>query len=40
MSMSTPVWMDWLFDHTGSYYWFLIPLAPTRARHTTCDWVV
>lgn len=27
MSMSTPVWMGWIFDHTGSYYWSLLPLA-------------
>lgn len=27
MSMSTPVWMGWIFDHTGSYYWALLPLA-------------
>lgn len=27
MSMSTPVWMGWIFDHTGSYYWSLVPLA-------------
>lgn len=27
MSMSTPVWMGWIFDHTGSYYWALVPLA-------------
>ena len=27
MSMSTPVWMAWIFDHTGSYYWSLLPLA-------------
>jgi MFS-type transporter involved in bile tolerance (Atg22 family) len=27
MSMSTPVWMGWIFDRTGSYYWSLLPLA-------------
>lgn len=27
MSMTTPVWMGWIFDHTGSYYWSLLPLA-------------
>ena len=27
MSMSTPVWMGWIFDQTGSYYWSLLPLA-------------
>jgi MFS family permease len=27
MSMTTPVWMGWIFDQTGSYYWSLLPLA-------------
>lgn len=27
MSMSTPVWMGFIYDHTGSYYWALLPLA-------------
>ena len=27
MSMSTPVWMGWIFDNTDSYFWSLIPLA-------------
>jgi MCP family monocarboxylic acid transporter-like MFS transporter 13 len=27
MSMSTPVWMGWIFDNTESYFWSLIPLA-------------
>lgn len=27
MSMSTPVWMGVVVDHTGSYKWALIPLA-------------
>ena len=27
MSMSTPVWMGVIFDHTGSYKWALIPLV-------------
>lgn len=27
MSMSTPVWMGWIFDRTESYFWSLIPLA-------------
>ena len=27
MSMSTPVWMGWIFDNTQSYFWSLIPLA-------------
>src|SRR5918998_1127185 len=24
MSMTTPVWMGWIFDQTGSYYWSLL----------------
>ena len=27
MSMSTPVWMGWIFDNTQSYFWSLVPLA-------------
>ena len=27
MSMSTPVWMGLVVDHTGSYFWALIPLS-------------
>jgi MFS family permease len=27
MSMSTPVWMGWVFDSTNSYFWALIPLV-------------
>lgn len=27
MSMTTPVWMGWIFDNTDSYFWSLIPLA-------------
>jgi MFS family permease len=27
MSMSTPVWMGWIFDRTGSYYSALLPLV-------------
>jgi len=26
MSMSTPVWMGWVYDRTNSYYWALVPL--------------
>jgi len=27
MSMSTPVWMGWIFDRTDSYFWALLPLV-------------
>ena len=43
--MSTPVWMGWIFDHTGSYYWSCslaiiyglsaCVLALTSAHHTS-----
>ena len=27
LSMSTPVWMGLIFDHTGSFKWALLPLV-------------
>ena len=27
MSMTTPVWIGWVFDQTGSYFWALVPCA-------------
>jgi MFS family permease len=38
MSMTTPVWMGWLFDRTGSYYWSLLPLALVYALATCAYW--
>jgi sugar phosphate permease len=40
MSMSTPVWMGWIFDRTGSYYWSLIPLAIIYALSTVVYWTL
>jgi MFS family permease len=38
MSMTTPVWMGWIFDRTGSYYWSLLPLAVIYALATCVYW--
>lgn len=38
MSMSTPVWMGWVFDHTGSYAWALVPLALVYALSACGYW--
>ncbi len=40
MSMSTPVWMGWIFDQTGSYYWALIPLAVIYGLSACCYWTL
>ena len=40
MSMSTPVWMGFIFDHTGSYYWALLPLAVIYALAAVGYWVI
>ncbi len=38
MSMTTPVWMGWIFDRTGSYYWSLLPLALVYGLATCVYW--
>jgi MFS family permease len=38
MSMSTPVWMGWIFDNTQSYYWSLIPLAAIYGMSALFFW--
>ena len=38
MSMTTPVWMGWIFDRTGSYYWSLLPLALVYGLATGVYW--
>ena len=38
MSMTTPVWMGWIFDQTGSYYWSLLPLALVYGLATCVYW--
>ncbi|MGE3540282.1 MAG: MFS transporter [Candidatus Tectimicrobiota bacterium] len=40
MSMSTPVWMGWIFDQTGSYYWALLPLALIYSLSAGCYWIL
>ena len=40
MSMSTPVWMGFIYDHTGSYYWALLPLAIIYALASVGYWVI
>ena len=40
MSMSTPVWMGFIYDHTGSYYWALLPLAIIYAFAAVGYWVI
>ncbi len=40
MSMSTPVWMGWIFDQTGSYYWALLPLAVVYSMSTAVYWLL
>jgi MFS family permease len=40
MSMSTPVWMGWIFDHTGSYYWSLVPLAIIYGLSACVYWIL
>ena len=40
MSMSTPVWMGWVFDNTQSYFWSLIPLAVIYAVAAIFFWTL
>jgi MFS-type transporter involved in bile tolerance (Atg22 family) len=40
ISMSTPVWMGWIFDHTGSYYWSLLPLAIIYGLSACVYWLL
>ena len=40
MSMSTPVWMGFIYDHTGSYYWALMPLAVIYAFAAVGYWLI
>ena len=38
MSMSTPVWMGWVFDNTESYFWSLVPLAAIYGTSAIFFW--
>ena len=40
MSMSTAVWMGWIFDNTGSFYWALLPLAAIYALAAFFYWTM
>ena len=40
MSMSTPVWMGVIFDHTGSYQWALIPLVIIYCLAAIFYWII
>ena len=41
MSMSTPVWMGWIFDHSESgYFWALIPLAAIYGLASACYLII
>ena len=40
MSMSTPVWMGLIFDHTGSFYWALLPLAIIYGLAAVGYWLI
>ena len=40
LSMSTPVWMGFIYDHTGSYYWALMPLVAIYAFAAIGYWLI
>jgi MFS family permease len=40
LSMSTPVWMGFIYDGTGSYYWALVPLAGIYGVAAVSYWVI
>ena len=40
MSMSTPVWMGFIYQTTDSYYWALVPLAAIYALAAVSYWIV
>lgn len=40
MSMSTPVWMGVIFDHTGSFKWALVPLVAIYCLAAVFYWVI
>ena len=40
MSMSTPVWMGVIFDHTGSFKWALIPLVIIYCLAAVFYWLI
>jgi len=40
MSMSTPVWMGWIFDRTDSYFWALVPLIVVYGLSAFFYWTI
>ena len=40
MSMSTPVWMGFIYQNTGSYYWALLPLAVIYSLAAVSYWLI
>lgn len=40
MSMWTSVWMGAIFDHTGSYFWALLPLAGIYGMAALGYWII
>ena len=40
MSMSTPVWMGLIFEHTGSFKWALIPLVIIYCLAAVFYWII
>jgi MFS family permease len=40
MSMSTPVWMGWIYDNTDSYYWALLPLIVLYIMAAVGYWTI
>ncbi len=40
MSMSTPFWMGFIFDRTGSYYWALVPLVAIYVLAAVSYWLI
>ncbi|MEK7814292.1 MAG: MFS transporter, partial [Chloroflexota bacterium] len=40
MSMSTPVWMGWIFDRTSSYFWALVPLIVVYGLSAFFYWIL
>jgi len=40
MAMSTPVWMGYIYDNTGSYFWALVPLSGMYVAAAALFWTI
>ena len=40
MSMSTPFWMGFIYDKTGSYYWALVPIVVIYVLAAVGYWII